>query len=67
MYRRDAWSNDWDHTQLVGNATEYTLPNLSIDDYVFGVSAIGADGHESPVSAYVAPARRDPEVKLAQP
>jgi len=67
IYRRDAWSSDWQHTQLVGNVTEYVLPNLSIDDYVFGVSAIGADGHESPVSAYVALPRRDPEVKLVQP
>ena len=67
IYRRDAWSSDWQHTQLVGNVTEYVQPNLSIDDSVFGVSAIGADGHESPVSAYVALPRRDPDVKLVQP
>jgi len=32
-------------------------------DFVFGVSAIGADGHESLVSAYVSPVRRDPPLK----
>ena len=40
--------------QLVGNVTQFVLPNVTIDDYVFGVAAIGADGHESLVSAYVA-------------
>jgi hypothetical protein len=33
------------------------LPGLSIDDYVFGVAAIGADGNESLVAAYVNPPR----------
>ncbi len=40
------------------------LPNVSIDDYVFGVAAVGADGNESLVSAYVSPVRRMSEVKL---
>jgi pectin methylesterase-like acyl-CoA thioesterase len=67
VYWRDTWTNDWQHMQLVGNVTEFVLPNMSIDDYVFGVAAVGADGHESLVSAYVSPLRRDPEVKLVQP
>jgi hypothetical protein len=66
LYWRDAWSPDWQFSQLLGNVTEFVLPNLLIDDHVFGIAAIGADGHESLVSAYVAPPRRDPEVKLAQ-
>jgi len=41
----------------VGNVTEYVLSNLSIDDVVIGVAAVGADGHESLVSAYVAAPR----------
>jgi hypothetical protein len=27
--------------------TEYTLENLVIDNYLFGVAAVGTDGHES--------------------
>jgi hypothetical protein len=66
VYWRDTWSNDWQHSQVVGNVTEFVLPNVIIDDFVFGVAAIGKDGQESAVSAYVSPPRRDPDVKLAQ-
>lgn len=59
VYWRDTWTNDWQHSQTVGNVTQFTLKNVSIDDFVFGVSAIGADGQESMVSAYVSPVRRD--------
>jgi hypothetical protein len=64
IYWRDTWSNDWQHAQLVGNVTEFVLPNVSIDDFVFGVAAVAAGGHESLISAYVSPLRRDAEVKL---
>jgi hypothetical protein len=64
IYWRDAWGSDWEHEQLVGNVTEFVLRQLSIDDVVIGVAAVDADGHESLVSAYVAPARRDPDLKL---
>ena len=64
IYWREGWRNDWQHAQVVGNVTEFVLPNVSIDDFVFGVSAIGAGGHESLVSAYVSPLRREPDVKL---
>jgi hypothetical protein len=57
VYWRSAWTPDWAHTVLVGNVTEYVMPNVSIDDYVFGVAAVGPAGHESLVSAYVNPAR----------
>ena len=63
VYWRDTWTNDWEHTQVVGNVTQFVLPSLSIDDYVFGVAAIGADGQESLVSAYVTPNRVTPDVK----
>lgn len=66
IYWRDTWSNDWQHAQVVGNVTEFVLPNVSIDDYVFGVAAIGATGQESVVSAYVSLPRQDPDVLLAQ-
>jgi len=52
----------WDHQIFVGKVTQYTLPNTSIDDVVFGVKAIDVDGHESLVAPYVnaPPAPRKP-------
>ena len=63
VYWRDTWTNDWQHSQNVGNVTQFTLKNVNIDDFVFGVSAINADGIESMVSAYVSPVRRDQPLK----
>jgi hypothetical protein len=53
IFWREAWAPDWDHDVYVGNVTEYTLPHANVDDWVFGVAAVDADGHESTVSAYV--------------
>ena len=39
------------------------LEDISIDDYVFGVAAIGADGHESLVSPYVRPPRPRSDIR----
>jgi hypothetical protein len=64
LYWRNAWTNNWKHAQDVGAVTQFAFPNVSIDDYVFGVAAVGADGNESLVSAYVSPVRRMSEVKL---
>lgn len=64
VYWRDTWTNDWQRQQTIGNVTQFVLPDVSIDDFVFGVAAIGADGHESLVSAYVSPVRRSAEVKV---
>jgi hypothetical protein len=60
---RDGWSLDWQHEVRVGNVTELVLPKTSIDNYIFGVAAIGPDGHESPVTAYVNPVRADETIK----
>ncbi len=60
---RPAWSPDWQHEISAGSATEFVLPGVSIDDHVFGVAAVGSDGHESLVSAYVNPDRPDPDIK----
>lgn len=53
----------WEREIYVGNVTEYTIPNLSIDDIVIGVKAIDRDGNQSLVSAYdlppTMPARQD--------
>jgi len=66
VYWRDTWNNDWDFSQTIGNVTQFTLKNVNIDDFVFGVSAIGADGQESMVSAYVSPVRQSAPIKRAQ-
>lgn len=49
IYWRDTTSPTWDNARLVGNITEYTLEGVVIDNFFFGVAAIGKDGHESPV------------------
>jgi hypothetical protein len=54
IFWREAWAPDWQHEAYVASVTEYTLPHTNIDDWVFGVAAVDADGHESTVSAYVA-------------
>ena len=66
IYWREAWTNDWRFQQTVGNVTGHVLGNVSTDDYVFGVAAIGAGGHESLVSAYATVSPRDPEVKIVR-
>ncbi len=63
VYWRPAWSNDWDTTIAVGNVSEYQLPRVSVDDYVFGVSAVSAEGDESLVAAYVNPPRVNLTIK----
>lgn len=63
VYWRDTWTNDWEHSQTIGNATQFTMKNVSIDDFAFGVSAIGADGEESLVSSYVSPVRQSTPIK----
>ena len=44
--------------------TQLLMPNVSIDDYVFGVAAIGADGNESVISAYVSSVRKMTDVLI---
>ncbi len=66
VYWRDTWNNDWEHSQTIGNVTQFTLKNVNIDDFVFGVSAIGADGQESSISAYVSPVRQGTTIKRQQ-
>ncbi len=43
---------DWDREFPAGEAHELVLPNVSIDDKIFGVKAIDKEGNPSPVSAY---------------
>jgi hypothetical protein len=63
IFWREAWTPDWQFERSLGNVTEVVLPSLSIDDFVFGVAAVDAEGHESLVSAYVNPDRPDVPVQ----
>jgi len=47
----------WEQEIFVGKVTQFTLEGVSIDDTKFGVKAIGSDGTESLVAAYVYPPR----------
>lgn len=49
IYWRDTTSPTWDNSRFVGNITQFTLKGIVIDNYFFGVSAVGKDGFESPV------------------
>ncbi len=51
IYWRDTTSPVWQYSRLVdGDALGYTLEGIVIDNYLFGVASVGADGHESMVS-----------------
>jgi hypothetical protein len=45
---------EWQHARDVGNVTRFTLPNVSKDDFLFGVQAYDRDGNPS-VVAYPTP------------
>jgi hypothetical protein len=57
VFWRKAWSVDWEHELTVGDVSAAILPNVSIDDVVFGVAAVDTSGHESLITAYVVPTR----------
>jgi hypothetical protein len=42
------------------------MPRVSIDNVVIGVAAVGADGQESLVSAYVSPERQIRPVTISK-
>jgi Zn-dependent M28 family amino/carboxypeptidase len=55
VYWRDTSEPLWSHSRDVGSAVSVTLPNIVVDDFVFGVASVSADGFESPV-AFAGPA-----------
>ena len=63
IFWREAWGSDWQQDVRVGNVTSLLMPNMQIDDYVFGVASIDAGGHESFVTAYVTPPRTSTDIK----
>ena len=50
IYWRKPSEVNWTRSRWVGNVTEYTVENVIIDNYFFGVAAVDAEGHESLVA-----------------
>ena len=49
IYWRDTDAPQWQRSRFVGPVTRHTLENVIIDNYLFGVAAVGKNGTESPV------------------
>jgi hypothetical protein len=49
VWWRETSAPRWSHSRRVADVAETTLKGVNIDDWFFGVSAIGPDGFESPV------------------
>ena len=47
IYWRDTTSPQWQYSRFVGDITDFTLEGIVIDNYLFGVAAVGKNGHES--------------------
>ncbi|CAN5652051.1 hypothetical protein BH18VER1_BH18VER1_12060 [soil metagenome] len=53
---RETTAADWQQSTSAGNVTRFTVPEVSKDNYLFGVCAVDNDGNVSPV-VYPAPFR----------
>jgi len=49
LYWRATDEPGWSHSLYVGDVTSHVLKNQVIDNWFFGVAAVGVDGSESPV------------------
>lgn len=49
IYWRYTDAPQWQYSRFVGKVSEYTLKNVVIDNYFFGVASVSTDGSESPV------------------
>jgi hypothetical protein len=61
VYMKDTKSPYLERVYFAGPTESFLLKNVSIDDWTFGVSAIGTNGLESLVSIYRMPPRRRAE------
>ncbi|WP_455168632.1 M28 family peptidase, partial [Aegicerativicinus sediminis] len=50
IYWRDTTSPTWDYSRYVGDVDQFILEGIVIDNYFFGVAAVGNNGFESVVS-----------------
>lgn len=49
IYWRDTTSPVWQYSRFIGNLTKYTLENIVIDNYFFGIASVSKNGAESMV------------------
>ncbi|WP_417658263.1 M28 family metallopeptidase [Pseudidiomarina sp.] len=49
VYWRHTDAPNWEFSRYAGDVTEFTLENVVIDNYFFGVASVSQDGFESPV------------------
>jgi hypothetical protein len=50
IYWRDTTAPQWEHFRFVDKSvTDFTLKGMVIDNYLYGVASVGADGNESVV------------------
>lgn len=49
VYWRHTDAPNWEFSRYAGDVTEFTLENVVIDNYFFGVASVSEDGFESPV------------------
>ena len=49
VYWRLTTDAQWRFSRAVGKVDRYTLENIVIDNYLFGVASVSVDGYESPV------------------
>ena len=49
VHWRDTTAPRWQYARAVGDVDQAVLKDVVIDDWFFGVSAVSADGYESPV------------------
>lgn len=49
VYWRETTAPQWQYARFVGDVSEFTLENIIIDNYYFGVAAVSKDGNESVV------------------
>ncbi len=50
IYWRDTTDPVWSQSRYIGPVTQFTLDGILIDDHLFGVASVGADGNESLVT-----------------
>ena len=50
VYWRLTDAPQWEYSRWVGNVTRHSFDGLVVDNYFFGVAAVGRDGNESPVA-----------------
>jgi len=49
VHWRDTTEAAWSHSRDAGNNAAVTLTDIAIDDFVFGVASVSAEGFESPI------------------